>query len=266
MRVIFLFSLLALMGVSLFSFGQRVTKVKRKGVKLVTVTESSKNTSPYSLKQFAGKWQEISRKDRANNSEINFMDTLFFNFFGDDEVSVRNGIDLSVKGNAEIQPGNILIAAGDEFIIRSIDKTKAVLDDGEKYIHTLIKKKNFWRETLPTDSIVPEKFLTPVTVSLSAISGKWVVYRRNARPGATASNEALIKTITIENKNTSAPDGEITFYLAQKTETLPCSITLEGSRINIVTTKHSWQMDLYKASEEEFIFGTPALMYYAKRY
>ena len=91
-------------------------------------------------------------------------------------------------------------------------------------------------------------------------------YRRNAMPGATFRDEPLIKTITIENKSDSVFNGKITFYQAEKTETLPCSITVTGSKINIVTIKHTWQMDVYKAGKEEFIFGSPALMYYAKRY
>jgi len=124
--------------------------------------------------------------------------------------------------------------------------------------------KSFWFETLPTDSIVPEKFVTPVTVSLSYISGKWIVYRRDARPGATATDEALIQVITIENKGKDA-FGEITFYQAGKTETLPCSITTEGTRLNIVTAKRSWQMDVYKEGEKELIFGSPTLMYYCKQ-
>ena len=183
MRLIFLFSFVAFIAISLPSFAQRVIKVKRKGVKMIDVTKSSTNPSSYSLKQFTGKWQEISRKDRENNSAVDFTDTLFFHFYGDNDVSVRDGINLSVKGNAEIQPGNILATAGDEFIIKSIDKIKAILDDGDKYIHTIIKKKSFWYETLPTDSIVIENFTRPVAISLPVIAGKWAVYRRNARPG-----------------------------------------------------------------------------------
>ena len=266
MRLVFLFSFLALIASPLSLCAQRVTKVKRKGVKIINVTKPSTNTSSYSLKQLTGKWQEISRKDRENNSAVDFTDTLLFHFYGDDNVSVRNGINLSVQGNADIQPGNILTTAGDEFIIKSIDKTRAVLDDEDKYIHTIIKTKSFWYETLPTDSIVAENFNTPIAVRLSNVAGKWAVYRRNAKPGATENDMPLIRKITIEDKTDNTSNGEITFYQVEKTETLPCFITVDGNKINIVTTKHSWQMDVYKVTEEEFIFGSPALMYYAKRY
>jgi hypothetical protein len=247
---------------SFTSSAQRI-KVKRKGVKLIDVTKPSSNASRYSLSQFAGKWQEILRRNRSNNFETEFTDTLFLNFYGD-EVSIRNGKGLSFKGTAEIEPGNMLSAAGDEFIIKSIDKSKAVLDDGDKYIHTLTKKKNFWYETLPTDSIVPEKLTTPISISLSSVYGKWIVYRRDAKPGVTSS-EALIKTITIESNSDSAFNGQVTFYQDEKTETLPCSVTIEGTKLNIGTTEHSWQTDVYKASEQELVFGTQTLMYYTKR-
>ena len=260
MRIIFSLLVIALI-TPVFSSGQKVLKVKRKGVKMINVTKTSKPSS-YSVKQFAGKWQEVSRKDRDTNAGVDFTDTLFFHFYDDSEVSVRNGIDLTVKGVAEIQPGNILSTAGDEFIIKSVDKTKAILDEN-KYIHTLVKKENFWYETLPTDSVMPEKFMNPITISLSDIAGRWSVYRRNALPG-TSKNEALIKSIKIENADTNNATGEVTFYQAEKTETLPCTLSISGTDLLISTEKYLWQMKVYKADKTDFVFGNSSLLYYAK--
>jgi hypothetical protein len=262
MRTVFLF--IAFISVFVSSYAQRV-KVKRKGVKMINVTKPSTNPSLYSIKQIAGKWQEIARSDRETKSSVDFTDTLFYYFYGDSEVAIRNNINLSLKGEASIEPGNLLIAAGDEYTIKSLDETKAVLDDDDKYIHTLIKKSKFWYENLPTDSIQAEK-LIPITVNLPAITGKWIVYRRDAQPGSVSSSEALITIINIENKTSSASNGEITFYHAGETTTLPCSVSVAGTKINITTSKHSWQTDAYKTDDNEFIFGNEALIYYAKRY
>ena len=240
----------------------QVIKVKRKGVQPVNVTKPVRG-SAYSLEQFNGKWQESSRRDRTSNSSVNFEDTLFFIFSGNNDVYTRDGINLSIKGKADLQPGNILSTGADEFIIKSFDKTKAILDDGDKYLHTIVKKKSFWYETLPTDSVAPEKFTTPVEVNYANIAGKWTVYRREAKPGSTSNDKPLLKTLNIENNN-NAVNGEVTFYLAEKTETVPCNIVLQGTKINIVTSKHSWLMDVYKADKNEFSFGTPELMYYCK--
>jgi hypothetical protein len=264
MRIIILFTCIALMVSPLFSLAQR-GRVKRKGVKPIDVTRTLTDRPLYSIKQFEGKWQEIYRTTRENNSAVDFTDTLFFNFYNDSDVSVRDGINLSVKGSADIGPGNMLTTAGDQFIIKSFNKTKAVLDDGEKYFHTIMKMKNFWYETLPTDSVVPEKFDVLSEVNLSAIFGKWNVYRRSAKPGSIANDELLITTLTIEDKSNSKFNSEVAFYQSEKTEVLPCSVTVDGNKINIVTTKHSWQMNVYKATKEEFIFGGPGLIYYCKR-
>jgi hypothetical protein len=264
MRSSFLFLLVTLIISPSISSAQKF-KVKRKGVKLIDVTKTSTGRSLYSLQQFAGKWQEISRASRENYSGEDFTDTLFLHFYNDSDVSVRNGRDLSVRGNADIDPENILTVGGDQFIIKSLDNTKAKLDDGEMYIHTMIKVKNFLYETFPTDSIIVPNFTTPVAASLSDVIGKWNVYRRTAKPGATAYDEMLITRITIENKSSDEFNGEIAFSQSGTTEVLPCSVTIEDSKINIATTKHTWQMDMYEANAEEFIFGNAGLVYYCKR-
>ena len=252
-----------LLSCTISSNAQVVKKVKRKGVQPVNVTRPPVNGSTYSLEQFNGKWQEISRRDRTNDSGVDFDDTLYFIFSGNNDLYTRNGVNLSLKGKADLEPGNVLTTGADEYIIRSLDTKKAVLDDGEKYIHILVKKEIFSYELLPTDSIAPEKFTSPVQVNHSDIIGKWTVYRREAKPGG-AVHEPLLKTLTIENKSDNEPNGKITFYLPDKSETVPCRVTLQGTKIHIISSKRSWSMDVYKADKKEFIFGGPGLMYYCK--
>jgi len=264
MRLISLVSVAFFLLITLSSGAQVVTKVKRKGVQSHNVTKPAPNGNKYSMDQFNGKWQEISRNDRASNSNVDFEDTLFFIFSGDNNVYTRNGINFSLNGKAALRPGNILNTGSDEFIIKSLDETKAVLDDGDTYIHTMIKKQSFLYESLPTDSIVLEKFTTPVDVSYANIIGKWSVYRRDAKPGSISTDEPILRMINIENNNDTA-NSEITFYVKEKSETVPCHITLEGTKIHLVTLKHSWSMDVYKADDKEFVFGSAELMYYCKR-
>lgn len=238
-------------------------KVKRKGVIPLDVTKKTpNNTSQYSLGQFTGKWQEISRTDNKTNSSVDFKDTLFYNFTGNGEVFSRDGVNMSLKGEAAIEPGNILLAAADVFTIKSVGNNRVVLDDGE-YQHTLVRKKEFWYETLPTNAVVPEKFTTPVSINASALSGKWKVYRRDARPGTT--DKVLIRILNVQEiKNNTTATGEITFYKTEKLETLPCTITLDGGRMRIATEKNTWNMSVYKADGKDLVFGDALLMYYCK--
>ena len=243
-----------------FSALSQVIKVTRKGVSPTDVTKNTQPTSTYSLPQLSGKWQEVSRSTKKNSS-VDFKDTLFYNFSGHN-VSSRDGVNMSLKGEAFIDAGNVLVAAADVFTIRSLSANRLVLDDGD-YIHTLVKKNVFWLETLPSNAIAPEKFNTPVPVNASALSGKWKVYRRAAKPGAT--DKVLIRILNvIDIKSSSTATGEITFYKTEKLETLPCTIILDGEKMQISTEKNTWNVMVYKADGKDFVFGDPTLMYYCK--
>ncbi len=246
-----------------YGFSQRIKKVSRKGMKPMVVNNAG-NSSSYSLQQFNGKWQEVSRVDRLTNSGVSFNDTLFYNFSGN-SVKSRDGVNMSLTGEAAIDEGNVLVAAADVFIINSLTPSRVILDDGERYIHTLIKKKNFWHETLPNKSVVPETFVNPVAINLSAILGKWKVYRRNAKPGTWTNGQALIRSLEIKNDNgDNTATGEITFYQTEKLQTVPCNITLMGDKIILTTEKNKWELNIYKADGNEFVFGSTSLMYYSK--
>ncbi len=253
--------LLAVLIIITYSVKAQQLKVKRKGITPLNV---SKNVQPapskYSLSQFAGKWQEVGRTDE-NHAGVAFNDTLFYTFLGEN-VTSRNGVNMGLQGEAAIDPGNVLVAAADVFTINSLANNQAVLDDGT-YIHTLVRKKNFWYETFPTNVVVPEKFTTPVIVSISELSGKWKVYRRDALPGKE-NNRTLIRILNITDVKDNTAKGEITFYQTEKLETAPCTITLNAEKIQISTEKNTWNMSVYKADRKDLVLGDTALMYYCK--
>lgn len=244
-----------------FSAESQKIKVKRKGVTPLDVSKVANNNPTYSLAQFSGKWQEVIRKGIKTNTQVDFKDTLFYIFSGE-TVQSRDGVNMSLKGEAAIDEGNVLIAAADVFTIRSMTNNQVVLDDGD-YLHTLVRKKVFWYETLPNTAAEEEKFTNPVTVSASALSGKWKVYRRAALPGT--QDKVLIRILNIQNiKDNKNATGEITFYKTEKLETLPCTILLDGERMHIATEKNTWNMNIYKADGRDLVFGDASLMYYCK--
>lgn len=256
-----LLSLAILITITLSAQSQKA-KVKRKGVSPLDVTKTSAPVkSRYMLEQFTGKWQEVSRTDKTNSS-ISFKDTLFYTFLENGKVYSRDGVNMSLMGEAAIETGNVLVAAADVFNIISMNNTRVVLDDGD-YLHTLVMKKEFWSETLPDNAVTEEKFTNPVSVNVSALSGKWKVYRRAAQPGTL--DKVLIRILNVQNiRNDKSATGEITFYRTEKLETLPCSIMLDGGRIRITSEKNSWNMNVYKADGKDLVFGDASLMYYCK--
>lgn len=247
-----------------FSGEAQKLKVKRKGVSPTDVTKKvpeNNTVSTYSINQFTGKWQEVARTDSRNNSVV-FKDTLFYNFSSKGEVFSRDGVNMSLMGEAFIDPGNVLVAAADVFTIRSLNNNQVVLDDGE-YLHTLVRKKEFWHETLPSNAKISEKFTGAVAVSASALAGKWKVYRRAAQPGTV--DKVLIRILNVQDvKDANTATGEIMFYRSEKLETLPCTITLDGERMRITTDKNTWNVNVYKADGKDLVFGDASLMYYCK--
>ena len=257
-----LLSIAVLTGIA-FSAGSQTLKVKRKGVTPINVTKIQPANSIYSLRQFSGKWQEVSRTDLKKNT-VPFKDTLFYNFSDKGEVFSRDGVNMSLMGEAAIDPGNVLVAAADVFTIKSMNNDQVILDDGE-YIHTLVRKKDFWYETLPTNAVVPETFNSPVSARVSAVAGKWKVYRRAAQPGTT--DKVLIRILNVQYiHNINTASGEIMFYNSEKLETLPCTIKLSGEAMQITTEKNTWNFKVYKADGNDLVFGDGSLMYYAKRF
>ena len=241
-----------------------VTKVIRKGVNPVILTKTpGKDRSTYTLNQFKGRWQEVSRMDRQSNSKVEFTDTLFFRFTGIDDVFTKDGVAMSMQGKASIEPGNELVVAADVFDIRSLNNQTAVLDDREKYIHTLSRKRKFWYETLPSNSVTPEKFITPIHARSADLVGNWMVYRRDAEPGV-ANDRFLIKALNIVRVEGDNAYGSLTFFHIDKTDSAQCTITLSNEQINISSAKHSWQFNVYKANGSELVFGNGGLMYYSK--
>jgi len=254
-------SIIVLLTITKFAEAQK-KKVIPKGMPPRIIKKTAATKSKYSLEQFNGKWQEVKRTGKRSNSSLAFKDTLFYNFLGNGEVYSRDGVNMSMKGEAAIEPDNVLVAAADVFTIRSMNNNQLVLDDGE-YIHTLERRKNFWYETLPATAVNQEKFITPVKINASALAGEWRVYRREAKPGTAET--VLLRFLNIQNiKDDKNATGKVTFYTTGKTETLHATFMLDGENLQISTEKNTWNMMVYQADDNDLVFGDASLRYYCK--
>ncbi len=110
-------------------------------------------------------------------------------------------------------------------------------------------------------------FKEPISIKLADIKGKWVVYKREAKPGTVNPPSTIINyvnVITITGENTAM--GEITFYQSNKSEMLPCSIKLTNAGFDLRADKYNWKLFVYKLDKNELVFGdTDVLLYFAKR-
>ncbi len=252
-----------------FSFiTQANAQYKRRGETLQKRGNNSKSKKPdYSLLQLQGKWQEFERKDRRTSAVVPFNDSVQLIFTDSNKVQTRTSIETSMTldGEADIDGDNTLTVAADVYTIKSLAGNTLALDDNDRFIHRLRKTDSFWFEKLGKLSVKPEDFSTPIAVGINSILGKWYVYRRRAKPGATSRNAMLIKNLNIPAKSDEhTASGDITFYQQQSSQQLPCTITLHGVDIKIVAGKNTWNLSVYQADAENFVFGSSSLLYYCK--
>lgn len=244
-------------------------RVKRKGVTPMDVTKNKgangKDAILFTLEQFNGKWQETGRVDRENNL-ARIFDTLMLNFTEPGKVITRDGNHANIMGNAEIAPGNVLLAAADVYTIISVTPEQLVLDDQENYIHTFTKTESFTYESYGKTAVKPDVYTTPVSIKSTDILGKWSVYRRQAKPGAIHPPTNIIRYLFIRDKvDDITANGEITFYVDEKSQAMSCTVKINNDAILITAGSNTWNLSVYKADGKEFIFGDPeVLLYYAK--
>lgn len=251
----------------LFALTSQAQRPKRKGTEpLMRGSGAVTKTADFTLEQFKGKWQEIKRVNGKGKS-VSIDDTVYLTFKDGNKAETRDGSGSIMRGSAEIDTDNTLLVASDVYAIKSVTATEIVLDDEEEFIHTLKKVDRFWFESLGKDSIKTDEFRNPVTVKLSDITGKWIVYKRQAKPGVVSPPTKIITYLKVLDKiDEDKAKGEITFYVTPyKTESLPCTIKINNTSIDIAAGSNKWNLLVYKDDGKEFIFGdVDVLLYFAK--
>jgi len=254
-------------------FSPSNAQYKRKGETLqtnngTTAKKTAKKKADYTLSQFLGKWQEFARLDRSTNEAVPFNDSIQIIFSDSNKVRTRTSIvtSMTMLGEADIDVDNTLTVAADEYTIKSFADSILTLDDNDKFIHRLKKMNKFWYETLGKTSAKQNDYSNPIKISVANILGKWSVYRRQAKPGATSDNALLIKNLNILNKTgASTASGDVTFYQNQTIQQLPCTVTVNDTNIKIISSNGSWDLSVYQADANNFVFGSSELMYFSKK-
>ena len=240
-------------------------QVKRKGV-TVNQVKKKEPVAQYSLSQLEGKWQEVKRIPAGTKEPAAFTDTVLMNFYnGKVEVKYATSMTMGMKGPAQIDAPNSLVAAGDFYTIKSLDKTKLVIDDGE-FTRELHKTALFYYETARKTEEKKDSLPAPVSIDINNLKGKWFVYARKAEPGAVTAETLLIKSLEIVSiSEDGIAFGQVVLYSTDASKTFPCQVVTKDGLIKIITDKDSWSFYAYKADGKEFIFGeTDKLVYYSK--
>lgn len=237
-------------------------KVIRKGTTPLMRGQNPKDQkADYVLDQFQGKWQEISRTTLKGKSAM-IKDTIYLYFYEDNKADTREGNKPTLQGDADIDNSdNTIIAAGDQYEIKSVNESTLVLDDQDKFIHTFKKVDKFWYDKVGNLSVGIDTFKTVIEYDPANLLGDWMVYRRQAKPGEVKPPATLFKYLKIQKKvDASTLTGEVTVYQKEKSQELPCTITLHKTGIQVTAGANSWYLPIYKADGKELVFGNVELM------
>ncbi|MFT3909872.1 MAG: hypothetical protein QM737_10635 [Ferruginibacter sp.] len=257
-----------LLGICVLHVTAQNPKVIRKGMPPITEVSTPKNKAFYNFGQLSGKWQEVKRTTIKSKQPVEFSDTLLMNFYDSNKVEIKDATSMrmTMKGDAYIDPPYNLNAAGDEYIIRAVDKDRLLLDDGD-YLKEMNRKNMFYYETLGKLTVPTEVLTTPINVDPKNLEGRWLVYRRQAMAGSVDTDAVVIKTLDIYPSNTiGSAQGQVVCYKSDITESFPCKIVYGSANILVITDSYVWEFNTYKADGKEFVFGEAGrLLYYAKR-
>jgi hypothetical protein len=243
-------------------------KPVRKGVSPVNTTSSSNKELSLSIEQLQGKWQEVKRVLVNQTESLAFTDSLLIRF-SQNKVEIKDvtSMRMTMKGLAEIAAPNILIAAGDEFTVKSVTKDHLIISDGE-FVRTLEKRDQYAYESYGKNGISIDSMNTPISFDPKNITGKWYVYRRQANAGAVAGDAFVIKSLEIFNSDRQgSATGKVAFYQGGQTTAEDCKIVYNTTGILVITDTHTWDFNLYKADGKDLVIGEKdQLLYYAKHY
>lgn len=265
-------NIIALLFLVLITGNAMSQRVKRKGV---TPIDVSKNKRPgatqnpeFTTVQLVGKWQEVSRAEKGTNNTVEFTDTIYLNFLKPDRVITRDGNSANMAGDAAIESGNTLLAAADVYTILSLSDSQVVLDNQNDFVHTLKKTNEFIYETYGKNPVKKESFQYPVAVTLADVRGKWMVYKKDAKPGVINPPVNIIQYLKItDSTSENTAKGEVTFYQTDKSKELACTIKVTNTGMEITAGEYSWSLFVYKADKKELVFGdVSVLLYYSKGY
>lgn len=239
----------------------------RKGMPpITTIAHPPERAAYYTIGQLNGKWQEVKRTSIRRKQALEFSDTLLMSFDSNKvEIKDATSMRMTMRGDAFIEAPYNLIAAGDEYIIRSIDSIKMVLDDGDN-VKEMRRKDKFYYETLGKLTVETENISTPVNVDQKKMEGKWIVYRRQALAGTVDSDAVILKSLDIFPSDAiGSAMGRVVCYQTDITESWSCKVIFSPGNIQVITDKYAWEFQTYKASGNEFVFGEVGRMvYYAK--
>lgn len=221
----------------------------------------------YSIDQFTGRWQEISRMKSGSKDRVEVVDTIYLHFYDNGTADTKEGDYGVMNGTTEVFTDNYLTTSAVDFRIVRVSSNVIVLDDLTGYLHTLKRVNKFsYEDVPPLPPPVLDTSANSIDLGGSSVMKNWFAYRRAANPGSVDPQTPLLRYVRIKEKSSNNNyKGEVEFAKEGMAYVQPATISFNDRNITIETEGNSWTMRVYKANGKEMIIGKRGvLVYYFK--
>jgi len=220
-------------------------------------SDTTRKKAMYTMDQFIGRWQEISRMKTGTKEKTEVTDTLYIHFYKEGTADTKQGNSLVITGTSELFTDNYITTSANDFKVVSVSPDMIVLDDLAGYQRNMARKNNFAYElSKPVPVAEPDTVKMKIAITAGSLIKDWFAYKRSAEPGFITPETPLIRNLRIRTSFTEySYSGEIEFARSGKAYVQSCTLSFNGNWVSIVTVGNTWNLEVYKADEKEMILG-----------
>jgi hypothetical protein len=240
----------------LFTLPADAQRVGRKGVTPATRPSKPLPAANYQPEQFAGRWQEVKRTNRAGEP-VEIVDTFYIHVQQRNKVVTREGKNPYLTGALQVEPNDVLVAAADVFKIIQATDSSLVLYNQEQYNHHFQRVDRFSYESdRAALNDKPKEEYIPASRTSDQLVGRWWMYKRQAPPGTVDLNAAYIKSFHLYASTDSMAGKDWAMVAqAQRSEQQPARISVKGHHLRIESGKQVFTYWIYVSPEKELMIG-----------
>ena len=227
----------------------------------------NKKMSNYTMAQFEGRWQEVTRMKTITKENVGITDTLYIHFYNDGKADTKQGNFVVITGTTELFRDDYITTSANDFKVISVATNEIVLDDLTGFLRKMTRKNLFAYEiTMSSPVVVTDTLKAMIDLTPASLIKNWFAYKREAPPGFIRSATPMIRNLNITDKlSDNMYKAQIEFAKFGKAYVQPCTLTFTGNMVSIITEDNAWNIEVYKADGQEMIMGkTGELVYYLK--
>lgn len=214
----------------------------------------------FSLESFKGRWKESTRQKEGKTGNIEFADTMRFDFMDSGYTMLRWDNGPTLVGDITLTKTKMKFKDND-FEIKQLESNELVLV--EKGIqHRLQRVQQF--AASPVQKVIPNATDGEVNLDFATLKGKWSCYRKT--DPAFDKSKMYIKQLDIKDKVVNAMSAQLSLHNMDTLWYEDVSITIEGKQLKIKGQDTMLTLTISKSDAEELVAEDRKVTYYFKRF